>query len=204
MEVFFTASKSYKNEYQHVYDAILKAIKKHGDSIISLEVQNYDYLIDKKILKSLPQNQVHYTWLRKGINRANCVILEISRDSFRLGHEATLALLYNKPVLCLSNKTDYSDAIIDPKFYAKKYSKVEEIDGIVKNFLEDVENKHLAIRKNIYITPEYTNFLEWYGKKFKKNSSVIIRQLIEDLMKKNPQYGSGIISDLSFTNNTNE
>lgn len=195
MKVFFTASLSEKDKYQQYYDAAVKEIRKNNE-IISLEVQEYSHLIPKDILKSVPKNEIHYTWLKKGIKKSNCVIIDASRDSFRLGHETTLALLYNKPVLCLSDKKDYSNAIINPKFYASMYKNAADVELAVGRFLDMVKAKHVGLRKNIYITSEYTNFLNWYSKSKSKNDSEVIRELIKDLMDKNPQYQNADVDDL--------
>jgi hypothetical protein len=204
MRVFFTASFKGKENYQHIYDLILKTIDEAKDEIISLERQDYSYLIPKRLTKSLPKNELHYTWLKKGIKKANCVIIEASKDSFRLGHEATLALLYNKPVLCLSDKKDYSDAIINPKFYADKYKNESDVKDSVKKFLKTVRINHTSIRKNIYINSEYTNFLNWYGKKNNKNDSEVIRDLIKNLMDKNNDYENADIDELNVSSEFNE
>ncbi len=203
MKVFFTASLSEREKYKKYYDAVVKAVQK-DDEIISLEVQEYSHLIPKDIIKSIPKNELHYTWLKKGIKKSNCVIIDASRDSFRLGHESTLALLYNKPVLCLSDKKDYSDAIINPKFYASIYKDEKDVASAVSSFLDLVKSKHVGLRKNIYITSEYANFLNWYSKTNSKNDSEVIRELIKDLMDKNPEYENADIDDLVVNGEDNE
>jgi hypothetical protein len=203
MKVFFTASLSEREKYKKYYDSVVKAVQK-DDEIISLEVQEYSHLIPKDIIKSIPKNELHYTWLKKGIKKSNCVIIDASRDSFRLGHESTLALLYNKPVLCLSDKKDYSDAIINPKFYAAIYKDEKDVTSAVSSFLDLVKSKHVGLRKNIYITSEYANFLNWYSKTNSKNDSEVIRELIKDLMDKSPEYENADIDDLDITDGDNE
>jgi len=203
MKVFFTASLSERDKYKKYYDSVVKAVQK-DDEIISLEVQEYSHLIPKDIIKSIPKNELHYTWLKKGIKKSNCVIIDASRDSFRLGHESTLALLYNKPVLCLSDKKDYSDAIINPKFYAAIYKDEKDVTSAVSSFLDLVKSKHVGLRKNIYITSEYANFLNWYSKTNSKNDSEVIRELIKDLMDKSPEYENADIDDLDITDSDNE
>jgi hypothetical protein len=203
MKVFFTASLSEREKYKKYYDTVVKTVQKN-DEIISLEVQEYSHLIPKDIIKSIPKNELHYTWLKKGIKKSNCVIIDASRDSFRLGHEATLALLYNKPVLCLSDKKDYSYVIINPKFYAAVYKDEKEVASIVGNFLQLVKRKHMGLRKNIYITSEYANFLNWYSKSNSKNDSEVIRELIKNLMEQNPEYENADIDDLDIKDAGNE
>jgi len=65
MIVFFTASLKLKEIYQKYYDVIVKTIQKEHE-IISLEIQDYSYLIPTikhylKIVKSEWQDQTYIT-----------------------------------------------------------------------------------------------------------------------------------------------
>lgn len=188
MQVFFTASKSSENQYQHIYDEIVKQIQSEENDVISLEIMRYEDLLGKEYVSKNPKNQVHYDFLKKGMNRANAVIIESSVNSFRLGHEATMALLYDKPVLCLSDNRDYSGSILHPKFYSEIYQDKSDIEKLVKSFLSEVKNKHLSLRKNIYMTPDHSNFLHWFGRQENMNASEVVRKMIEDKMREHPNY----------------
>jgi hypothetical protein len=204
MKVFFTASLSEREKYKEYYDTVVQTIQANGDEVISLEVQDYSYLIPKDVIESIPKNELHYTWLKKGIKKSNCVVIDASRDSFRLGHEASLAMLYNKPVLVISNKKDYSDVIINPRFYAHIYNSKADIQYAVTDFLKTVLNKHMGLRKNFIITSENRNFLKWYSNKFAMNDSEIVRQQLDELQKKHPEYEEADLEDLAINDENDE
>ncbi len=188
MKVFFTASFVNKKTHQKYYDKIVNVIKDQGHELISLEVQDYDALIKKSTIEKKDEEEVHYLYISKGMKKANAVIIEVSKDSFRLGHEATLALLYNKPVLCLSDDWDYSTAIYHPKFYSDMYEGLDDIEGKVVGFLEMVDRKHMAVRSNVYFTPDEKNFLSWYSKKSGKSISEILRNQVDSLKEDHEDY----------------
>lgn len=190
MKIFFTGSLNVTNNYKQRYQLIINTLIKARHEVISLETGSYESLFSKRSIEyqKLNPNELHYLWLKKAIQSADCSIVECSKNGFSLGHIATLSILYNKPVLCLSDNNDYSQAILDPKFYAHKYSEADDLSKTILNFLTIVKNKHLSIRKNIYITPDNDNFLGWLSKKDNTNASEIIRGTIEQLKKKNPEY----------------
>jgi hypothetical protein len=183
MKVFFTASYKGKKTHQQSYDRIVKTLQDSDLEVISLEIQKYEDLLGQEILCKRPINEVHALYIKKGIDLANAVVIEASRDNFQIGHEATLSLLYNKPVLCLSDNKDYSEKILHPKFYAKIYNNLEEIDKHIADFIDEVKNKFYSVRFQILLSPEQKNFLMRYGAKNKLNKSEVLRKMIDEKMK---------------------
>lgn len=191
MKIFFTSSYKEKASLQHVYDKILQILKDNNVEIISREVQNYEDFLDPKSIKGKSPEEMHYLFVRKAALEADGVIIEASSDSFQLGHESGLALVYNKPVLCLSKKWDYSRKIRHPFFYAKEYRTDKEITDFVEEFLKVVENLQYSVRFNMRLNPAQKNFLDLLGQKTNRNASEIIRDLIQKEMTENTN-----ISDL--------
>lgn len=183
MKVFFTASYSAKEQYQPVYDKVVAHLKKRGDQIISLEVQSYEDVLGVRTVSKLPKDDIHYTYIKKGMARCDAVIIEASTDKFRLGHEATIALFYNKPVLCISDKKDYSSTIKHPGFYSEEYVDASEVPGIVDRFLKMCEKKILPVRFNGFFSSSQMNFLKWYGNKTGKTVSELLRGMVDDKIK---------------------
>ncbi len=195
MKIFFTASLKGKALHQESYHRIVQSIIKSGEDIISLEVGKYEDYLGRKLIKDTPKDRLHYLYVRKGINMANAVIIETSDESFQLGHEATLALLYNKPLLCLA-KEDVAEKIriYDPKFKVTFYKDEKEVDGIVSEFLTEVRSNNLSVRFNAKLSPIEKNFLDWYAEKSQKNSSQVIRDLIDKMITEHPEF----LEDFSF------
>ena len=180
MKVFFTASYSGKKEYQEMYDAVVRSLKETGCEVVSLEVQSYSDLLGASAVKGLSQNEKHYLYIRKGIGISNAVIVESSVDNFRLGFESALALVYNKPVLCLSVKKDYSDYIKNADFCAYKYSTAKDLQEKVRNFILEVKKKHFSVRFNGYLTPSQMNYLKVKSRKAGKTVSQLIREMVQN------------------------
>ena len=72
----------------------------------------------------------HYNFIRQSIASSDAVIVESSYQDFQIGHETTLALLYNKPVLCLSQIVDHSKFITHPLFNAVRYIPGKETEHV--------------------------------------------------------------------------
>jgi len=177
-KVFFTASYEGKQAYQENYDLIVKAIKESTTEVIATELGNYKTILTQKEMnKCKTEREMHYLAIKRGIQWADLVILELSHESFQVGHEATLALELNKPVLGLSVNVDWSERIIHRYFYGEKYSKyfVKEIvqDFIAKNSKEDLNE-----RFNLFLSKSQLKKLETLSKKENMNKSEYLRNLI--------------------------
>lgn len=135
MTIFYTNSFYGKGEYQASYDLVLDAIRQTGADIISPETHNYLELLTTKEKKvfSTPEAQ-HYQAIKKGIQKSDAVIIEISYQDFQIGWEASLACLNKKPVLCLSLHEDFSAKIAHPYFHAAQYTEAT-IDNIIEDFI---------------------------------------------------------------------
>jgi len=188
MNIFFSGSIKVESKFQNLYGEIIEYIEKKGDSVISLNNGKYSDLLKKDYIKTHKNNEIHYAWIQKAILTSDCTIIESSKDGFTLGHIATLSLLYNKPVLCLSVLKDYSEIILNRKFYAYQYKETEDLFERIELFIEEVKAKHLSIRKNIYISPDNANFLDWLGRHGDESASEVIRNLINKYKKNFPDY----------------
>lgn len=176
--VFFTASKYLKKEKQDVYDVITTHLAKRNLTVLSLETQNYDELLGKNS-KNLELSRKHYKYILNAIKKSSLGILEVSHDTFRLGHEATLLLLFNKPVLCLSAYRDFSKDIHHQLFYAHQYDKLSDIPILIDNFIDRHKDKLLSVRFNSFISPKQKSFLQREKQKTGLSLSKIIRDLID-------------------------
>ncbi len=188
MTIFFTAALEGKKEYQKYFDFIVKVFQSNNVKVISREIQQYESILSTKDLKGLRKDEIHYKFVKKGISLANAVVIEASVNKFQLGHEATLALLYNKPVICISRTKDYSIQIQHPKFYSFKYENEKDLEVILKKFIEEYGKKYLSVRFNAFISPEQKTFLDWFSDRQKKNASTIVRELIDKKIKETPEF----------------
>lgn len=149
MKIFFTSPYEGKKLYQYYIDKIVEIIESTGAQVVSPEkTREYqDAFRRENLIKLGDKDRVHYEFIRQGIANSDAVIIEASYEDFRVGHEATLAITYKKPILCLSLKKDYSKFIHQEGFEGAKYAD-NTVEEIVKIFLAKVSKTILSKRKS--------------------------------------------------------
>lgn len=137
MTIFFATPFNGKPKYQEFINDIIRLIESHGVTVISAEkeTQYSQAFTQEKLSEYGDRNHAHYEFIRQGIAGADAVVFEASYEDFRVGHEATISLMYGKPVLVLSQLIDYGQYIYHEKFIGKKYSDKKELKKIVEDFL---------------------------------------------------------------------
>ncbi|MBI3887726.1 hypothetical protein HY310_01515 [Candidatus Microgenomates bacterium] len=179
MKVFYTASFTGKEKYQKQYDWVRNAIKANKVELVSPEEGNYlNMLSEKEQLAIVDLKKIHYEAIRRGIEWADAVIIEISQEDFQLGHEATLAIQAQKYVLCLSVNENFSQKIDNRFFKGAQYGELT-IDEIVENFLKEAGKNLLSQRFNMFLSASQIQQLEAAAQKYGVNKSEYIRSLIE-------------------------
>lgn len=141
MKIFFTASYYGKKTHQEVYDVVVNNIKNHGGEVLSLETQSYEDLVPKELRNRLSKDKIHYIYTKKAIELCDAAIIEISINSFKLGHESTLLLSKNKDVLLLKDSPIYNLDLTYPNCLPFQYNSIDQIPDVVNTFLEQVSSK---------------------------------------------------------------
>ena len=180
MKVFYTASYYGKAKYQKEFDQVRQAIKKVGVDLLSPEEGNYLSVLklaDYDKIRS--KKRLHYEAIRRGIQWAQAVIIEVSHEDFQLGHEASLALQAKKPVFALSIHEDFSKKISSPFFFGAKYNE-HNVDILVSEFLEKTNKENLKERFNLFLSTRQLQKLETQAKEKGMNNSEYIRMLLEN------------------------
>ena len=179
MTVFYTVSFFGKKKYQKQYDLVGKTLEEFGVKVIGTEKGNYKDLVNKETRDRLKNNEklLHYETIRQGIHIAEAVILEVSNEDFQIGHEASLAILTKKPVLCLSIHEDISKRVINDYLFGAKYTE-KNIKRVIQDFLVRVRQMSLSKRFNLFLYPNQTEYLEKASKRAGMNMSEYMRRLI--------------------------
>ncbi|OGG12965.1 hypothetical protein A2773_03035 [Candidatus Gottesmanbacteria bacterium RIFCSPHIGHO2_01_FULL_39_10] len=180
MKIFYTASFYYKDKYQKQYDLVLSALESMGVEVISPEKGNYKRLLSIKErgrLGGKPRLE-HYAAIKKGINIADAVVIEISNEDFQLGHEATLAIQAKKHVLCLSVHEDFSEKIDNRYFHGAKYDEIN-IYEIVADFIEKVRGEKLSERFNCFLSLSQLEYLKKTSRVNQMTISEYLRKIID-------------------------
>jgi len=190
MIIFFTNSKSIKAEKQNVFDFMVKSIQQQGHTVISLEKQKYEELLNiEKAMKKEKKISIHNQYIRKAIELSDAAIIEASRYSFKLGQEVQIALDKKVPVLLLSDKIDYSEKVQDPYFYSAIYANENDISKEINQFIKKVKSRHLNKRINVFLHNKHINYLDWYVKSNDgTNRSELIRDALEKVILQDHEY----------------
>lgn len=147
MKIFIITPFEGKKYYQKDIDRIIEVIESTGATVISPEKKR-EYLdaFREENIKGLgDQERVHYEFIREGVKNADAVVVEASYEDFRVGHETTLAILYKKPVLCLSKNIDYGKYIRHEGFRGAQYDS-HNVEKLVLDFLTEVSRSILSKR----------------------------------------------------------
>lgn len=132
-----------KPKYQSIYDTIIETIEHEGATVLSPEKPR---LYESALTSDTPLHDAlrsHYEFIRKNILNSDAVIVEATWENFRVGHEATLALFYHKPVLALSQSRKLDEFIYHPGFKGMRYHP-DELTGIIRSFLGELQQQSVG------------------------------------------------------------
>jgi len=188
MKIYFTGSLHNKNIDPELYLKIVNLLKNEG------HVVQYDHIIDKAIntleTQTVVQRQEYYRKLSKWLTNCDAVVCEISYPStINIGHELTLALDKDKPVLALyqeGREPGIIQGIDSEKLILADYTE-DTISQVLKYGLEEISGQ-IDVRFNFFISPKIGNYLDWVSKKKRIPRAVYLRRLIEEDMKKNKDF----------------
>lgn len=138
--VFFTASTSFNGELRGIYSSIIAALKKQkalltsGHQIIDTKLLEKDRLLSKEQI---------FNREKQHINRADCVVAEVSKPSLGVGGEIVYALTKGVPVLAMVRE-GFEDKLSpmlagNPSEYLFiDYYNDDNLPFVIKNFLHHV------------------------------------------------------------------
>lgn len=186
MKIFFTASFEGKKLYQKYIDRIIQIIESSGAEIVSPEKSREykDAFREENVKKLGDPEKVHYEFIRQGIANADAIIIEASQEDFRIGHEATLAIIYKKPVLCLSINKDYGKLVRHEDFRGAKYTE-NNLKKLVLDFIDLVSKRILSKRRSFLKTPEKVPL---YRQKSQNKTIAVLGSINIDMVTKVARY----------------
>ena len=118
------------------------------------------------------------------------MVAEISFPStVHVGHELTLALDYNKPVLALyeqGKRPILFWGLEEDKFAVEEYTP-DNLVEVIKSSLDFLMDQ-VDTRFNFFISPKHQSYLDWISKERKIPRAVFLRDLIEREMDKDEEF----------------
>lgn len=184
MKIHFTCSTNEFEEHFELYKTIRNIIKKLGHKITR------DWIDERLNLRKRgirAYSKDVYEKTIQAILDADVVIIEGSIPSFHIGHQITIALQKNKPVLLLTQKLEEGKWPFITTFHnehnkrnllhVKKYT-MRSLRTIIKRFLKEYKKGPL-VRFNLFLDNTVGSYLDWASLTYKKSKSEIIRDLIK-------------------------
>lgn len=192
MKVHFACSTSELDVYSKNYLDICNIIREQGHTITRDWIKNaVSTLSDYKKGKYKVDRVEIYNKTVQSILASDFVVIEGTISSFSIGHQLTLALSKNKPVLYMmyrdagENKNklqnNFVHGVNSPLLTVAKYSSIEDIKKILTNFFNN--NSSVSTKFNIVLNKEIDNYLDWASFYYKMNKSEFIRDIINKHMK---------------------
>lgn len=189
MKVFFACSTSELKKYKNNYLEICKLTKEMGHNLTRDWLDEAIKLIEGGTT-TIDREDI-YSQVADAIMAADVVVIEGTVASFSIGHQITLALLKNKPVLFLQLKekgkkrgrikNNFIDGIKSPLLTVVQYTP-DELADVLNDFFDKNGGKHI-VKFNIVLTREIENYLNWVSFAHRVNRSEFIRELILNHMR---------------------
>lgn len=190
MKIYFNASMSAMPKYHKHYERIVKALKDLGHEVMDEHIMSYG--LRRRDNETADERKEYYSEMKRRIKRADIMVAEISYPStVHVGHEMTLALEFNTPVLALyhqGNRPVLFWGMDDDQFVVEEYSE-KNLEQIIATSLDQLSD-HMDTRFNFFISPRQLHYLDQIAKTQRIPRSVFLRRLIEHDMEQNAEYSA--------------
>ena len=195
MKVYYIAAIYAAEKYKTSYEGLNKVLQKHDPALVN---ENFFGLSLEKLKnpRTGDSREQHYKKVLASIKKADLIVAEVSYpSSINVGHEITLALEFEKPVLALyseGNSPMFLEGYQSDKFILAPYSltKISDLDRIINSSIKKLM-KAIDIRFNFFVSPKISTYLDWVSKEKRIPRSVYLRKLIEEDMRKEKDYSEG-------------
>ena len=192
MVVFFTCSTKKIAEFAKFYRCARNAILSPGHKI-NRDWLDYSINLAKRNIPEEPTH-IHYEDVVAAIMTADAVVVDSTVPSMAMGHQVTIALQNDKPVLLLKLKKKgkeperlFIEGSNSKNLEVYEYSTPVEIKKIITEFLKKYEDKPKK-RFNLVLTGSLNNYLSWVSFYYKKNKTALIHEAVENMLEKDSQY----------------
>jgi 2'-deoxynucleoside 5'-phosphate N-hydrolase len=187
MKIFFNASLSGRKEFNENYEVVIAELNRLGYKLES-PIQSGRTIADRQH-ESAVDAAKYYRKLIQSIAGADICVFEVSFPSTGIGHEISVAMDMNKPVIALHTigKQPYVlEAMQSDKLQVIGYD-LEELPKVLRYAL-DFATEQQDTRFNFFISPNIGHYLDWVSKRKRLPRAVYLRRLIEEDMKNNKEY----------------
>jgi hypothetical protein len=181
MKIYFNASCTYRDKYLEEYQAIVKILSEFEHEVMSDHILNFD--VKTRKYEDVKFRKDYYQWMTHRIKQADLMVAEVSFPStIHVGHELTLALEMDKPVLGLYTKGKRPNilwGIKNPNFLLEEYQ-LNNLEEVIKDSLLYFDDQS-ETRFNLLLSKSLNNYLNKFAHRHQKPKSVVVRDLIYQL-----------------------
>lgn len=187
MKAYFTASMSGKGRFGDNYKAIVSTLQSLDVDVFEETIEPSAEYVYKEI--SDEDKVTYYKKIVKWMNQVDIVVCEASNPSLSIGHEISLALEKNKPVIVLYSEGEAPHFLVgvqSDKLLVQKYN-LNNLEDKLKEGLEYAASQQ-DTRFNFFVSPRIATYLDWISKLQKVPRAVYLRGLIKEAMNNDAQY----------------
>lgn len=188
MIVFLTGSSMQNKDDLPFLRRATQTIYEH-DGVLARDWIETTFEVSKKGTKST--KKVNWERVMAGnmdaISRADVVIIESTSYRFSQGYQTALALQQKKPVLIISRSSVRERSLSGIKnklLTIAQYGTEEELDRAISKFMRENTISTKDLRFNFFIDRQIYNYLRSISYQTGKNKSEIIRDLINQEIKR--------------------
>lgn len=184
MKIFFTASIAGREVFGESYIAIVDKLRQLGHQVQADHILG----VNRREIREEHTDERRVEWYKrvlKMISDSDVVIAEISYPSMNVGHEISIALEKEKPVIVFYKRGHHQvllEGIRSEKFIRVEYDSIENEVEDLSDHLKYAQDQSES-RFNFFISPKHQNYLDWISKHKKLPRAVYLRSLIEKDMK---------------------
>ncbi|MCA9392079.1 hypothetical protein KC614_02650 [candidate division WWE3 bacterium] len=190
MKIFFIGSakdRTLSSDVNNRYEGVVKKLKALGHTVEASHVLGLD--LDEEGLTD-DQRVEYYKKLLDGINTCDTVVADISNATASIGHQITIALEKNKPVLgvTVSGVPEIFKMLQNENNVI--FLEAKNTEDILANLEDELRyvKEGEDIRFNFLIPPSMVDYLEWISKTKRIPKSVFLRDLITREMDSDNDY----------------
>jgi hypothetical protein len=193
MKIWFGTTTLHFKEYKDYYLKIRKYLLDSDHVLTDDWIGDHQKWIEENPYSKRDIKDV-YQEVINAINKADVSIIEFTVPNFSTSHQITYTLQIHKPVLVLRLKREgtfpdsYIEAIDSPYLTIKDYN-LTNFQEIIAKFLDYSSLEDGDGRYNIVLQKKQKYYLDWASTKYKQSRSNIIRELLNEKMINDNNFG---------------
>lgn len=179
MKIYFSAALAQQDDYGQYYEQIVAYLEAHGHRVFQ---DTTTTPLADAIDKDTQERMYYYRTVVRWISMADIVVVEVSFPStLHIGHEISLALERQKPVIALyhqGKEPSFFLGLSNKKLFWGEYAAATLTDVLDEGL--EVVTEQTETRFNLFLTPQQQSHLSRAAKHSKMARSVYLRKLIDD------------------------